>query len=41
MSMFNVNSYDDIDAFKYAEEITGVDIDFTIVNNESLAATSS
>ena len=37
MSMFNVNSYDDIDAFKYAEEITGVDIDFTIVNNESLA----
>lgn len=37
MSMFNVNSYDDIDAFKYAEEITGVDIEFTIVNNESLA----
>lgn len=36
MSMFNVNSYDDIEAHKYAEEITGVDIDFTIVNNESL-----
>jgi putative aldouronate transport system substrate-binding protein len=37
MSMFNVNSYDDIEAFQYAEEITGVDIDFTIVNSESLS----
>lgn len=36
MSMFNVNSYDDIEAHKYAEEITGVDIEFTIVNSESL-----
>lgn len=35
MSMFNVNSYDDIEAHKYAEEITGVDIEFTIVNMES------
>ncbi len=35
MSMFNVNSYDDIAAFQYAEEITGVDIIFTIVNSES------
>jgi putative aldouronate transport system substrate-binding protein len=36
MSMFNVNSYDDIEAFQYAEEITGVDIEFTIVNSESM-----
>ena len=36
MSMFNVNSYDDIEAHKYAEELTGVDIEFIIVNNESL-----
>ncbi len=36
MSMFNVNSYDDIEAHKEAEKITGVDIEFTIVNNESL-----
>ena len=35
MSMFNVNSYDDIEAHKYAEEITGVDIEFVIVNMES------
>jgi putative aldouronate transport system substrate-binding protein len=35
MSMFNVNSYDDIEAFQYAEELTGVNIDFTIVNSES------
>lgn len=36
MSMFNVNTYDDIDAHKYAEEITGVDIEFQIVNSESM-----
>lgn len=36
MSMFNVNDYDDLEPMKYAEEITGVDIDFTIVNMESL-----
>lgn len=36
MSMFNVNSYDDIEAHKYAEEITGVDIEFSIVNSESM-----
>ncbi len=36
MSMFNVNDYDDLQAMKYAEEITGVDIKFTIVNSESL-----
>ncbi|MDD6023651.1 MAG: extracellular solute-binding protein [Oscillospiraceae bacterium] len=35
MSMFNVNSYDDTDTFKYVEEATGVDVEFTIVNNES------
>ena len=35
MSMFNVNSYDDTDTFKYVEEVTGVDVEFTIVNNES------
>lgn len=35
MSMFNVNSYDDIEAHKYAEELTGVDIEFVIVNSES------
>ncbi len=37
MSMFNVNSYDDINAFQYAEEITGIDVKFTIVNSESYA----
>lgn len=37
MSMFNVNSYDDTEVFQYAEELTGVDIKFTIVNNESFA----
>ena len=37
MSMFNVNSYDDTDTFKYVEEITGVDVEFIIVNNESYA----
>lgn len=36
MSMFNVNDYDDLQAMKYAEEITGVDIEFQIVNMESL-----
>ncbi len=36
MSMFNINTYDDIEAMKYAEEITGVDIEFQIVNMESL-----
>ena len=36
MSMFNVNTYDDLDVHKKAEEMTGVDIEFTIVNNESL-----
>ena len=35
MSMFNVNSYDDTDTFKKIEEITGVDIEFQIVNMES------
>ena len=35
MSMFNVNSYDDTDTFKKIEEITGVDVVFTIVNSES------
>ena len=35
MSMFNVNSYDDTDTFKEIEEITGVDVEFTIVNSES------
>lgn len=37
MSMFNVNSYDDTDTFKKIEEITGVDVKFTIVNSESFA----
>ena len=36
MSGFNVNSYDDVEAFQYAEEITGVDIEFTIVNSETI-----
>lgn len=35
MSAFNVNSYDDTDTFKKVEEITGVDVEFTIVNMES------
>ena len=35
MSAFNVNSYDDTDTFKKIEEITGVDVEFTIVNMES------
>lgn len=35
MSMFNVNSYDDTDTFKEIEKITGVDIEFQIVNMES------
>lgn len=35
MSMFGVNSYDDVGACQYAEEITGVDIEYTIVNSES------
>lgn len=37
MSMFNVNTYDDVVACQYAEEITGVDIEYTIVNNETLS----
>jgi putative aldouronate transport system substrate-binding protein len=37
MSMFNVNSYDDVVACQYAEEITGVDIEYTIVNSETLS----
>ena len=36
MSMFNVNSYDDLEVWQHAEEILGVDVDFTIVNNESM-----
>ncbi len=39
MSMFNVNSYDDTDTFKKIEEITGVDVEFTIVNSESYSTT--
>ena len=35
MSMFNVNSYDDLEVWQYAEELLGVDVDFTIVNMES------
>ena len=37
MSMFNVNTYDDVVACQYAEEITGVDIEYTIVNSETLS----
>ena len=39
MSMFNVNSYDDMDTFIHTEEITGVDVEFTIVNMESFSQT--
>lgn len=37
MSMFNVNSYDDMNPFKFAEELLGVDVQFTIVNSESFS----
>ena len=37
MSMFNVNSYDDMNAFKFAEELLGVDVEFVIVNSESFS----
>ena len=41
MSMFNVNSYADVPAWAKAVEMTGVDMDFTIVNMESLQTTFS
>ena len=41
MSMFNVNSYSDVPAWAKAVEMTGVDMDFTIVNMESLQTTFS
>lgn len=41
MSMFNVNSYADVPAWAKAVELTGVDMDFTIVNMESLQTTFS
>ena len=41
MSMFNVNSYDDLEVWQYAEDLLGVDVDFTIVNMESQSTTFS
>lgn len=35
MSMFGASSYDDMDAFIYAEEITGIDIVFSLANMET------
>ena len=41
LSMFNVNSYEDLEVWQYAEELLGIDMDFTLVNMESQQTTFS